>query len=42
MMLEQVCEHPEEQIEQLLSHSLEDAAVRLKVKSHELLKSMKK
>jgi hypothetical protein len=41
-LLEQLCEQEEAQVEMLLTHHWDDTAVKLKTKSHELLKSMKK
>lgn len=42
IMLSMMCDHGEGTIEKLLSRSLDDTADKLKAKSHELLKSMKK
>jgi non-ribosomal peptide synthetase component F len=42
LMLEQLCDQEEAQIDMLLTHNWEDTAVKLRTKSHELLKSMKK
>ncbi|SDF55837.1 non-ribosomal peptide synthetase [Chitinophaga filiformis] len=41
-LLEQLCDQEEVQVETLLTHHWDDTAVKLKTKSHELLKSMKK
>ncbi|MCF6407808.1 amino acid adenylation domain-containing protein [Chitinophaga filiformis] len=41
-LLEQLCEQEEVSVETLLTHHWDDTAVKLKTKSHELLKSMKK
>lgn len=41
-LLEQLCEQEEAPVETLLAHQWDDTAVKLKAKSHELLKSMKK
>lgn len=42
LTLEQLCDQEDVQVDMLLTHNWEDSAVKLKTKSHELLKSMKK